>query len=263
MFKSESNGSIEFWYDEELRNAGLVHGFFGRNPNFRNRAQATTEVTKLFSASSLALLKQTHSIVTHSEGAASLTPEGDGWILDAEESASAQKLFGVLTADCIPVVVYLAPRSSGGRGKAAVLHCGWRGTVGGLLEAALLKIREESSSQLSEATVLIGPGASKCCFEIQTDTVELFNRACERIGLEKKRVVEHRDQKLYADIKLLLSEQAAYQGIGTEKIRTSPLCSICDPRLSSHRREKEQAGRQVTVVGSYLRPGAKFGPERR
>ena len=53
---------------------------------------------------------------------------GEGW--DGHATASAGILLTISVADCIPV--YLADPGSGG---VALVHAGWRGTVGGVLGA--------------------------------------------------------------------------------------------------------------------------------
>jgi YfiH family protein len=58
---------------------------------------------------------------------------------------------GILTADCAPVL--LADERAG---IVAAAHAGWRGAVGGVLEATVAKMREEGAS-LTRLIAVIGP----------------------------------------------------------------------------------------------------------
>ena len=64
-----------------------------------------------------------------------------------------------------------------------------------------------------------------------------------------KSVVESRDGKLFADIRALLMQQAFFFGVKPDRIASADVCTICDRRYFSHRREREAAGRQLSFIG--------------
>ena len=252
---------IEFWFDSKLLQAGLVHAFLGRSVDFRQRPAATAAVCAAFGAANLSLLKQTHSTICHQRSAGwPNVPEGDGWTIEisGEISGSSAKppLYGVLTADCLPVIVWVdSSAGNSGPAQCAVLHCGWRGAVGGLLEQTLQKLDPAGSAK---TTVVIGPGASGCCFEIGAEVLDQFETArnrCRKNGgpsNNESAIVIKRDGKFFAEIKSLLVNQARAFGVSPSNIRVSPVCTICDTRFFSFRREKEAAGRQLTFIAGTL-----------
>src|SRR3990167_757228 len=84
--------------------------------------------------SALKILRQIHGVVGTAVKADDLTralslfeKEGDYLITDQPNIA-----LGVLTADCLPVVIYDQVRNVVG-----IAHAGWRGTVGGVVRAML------------------------------------------------------------------------------------------------------------------------------
>ncbi len=248
MFNHQSNNGIEYWTAALLEQAGLQHAFLGRAIDFRDRQAAKERLAVCFGPAEISLLRQTHSVIFHGADAAAQNPEGDGWLIETGAGAGTGRLFGVLTADCVPVIAYL-PERGGKRGKAAILHCGWRGAVAGLLERALTGLLADGG-RADDLIVAIGPGASSCCFRIGSEIVEQFSLARRRIALAENPILTTRGGELFADIKELLLRQAQFYGAPRQQISVSPLCTICDPRFYSHRREKELAGRQVTFAAA-------------
>ena len=259
MIEHGSRDGIEYWFDRKLLQAGLVHAFLGKAVDFRDRPAGTAAVCAAFEAAELSLLKQTHSTVCRQRSAGwPNVPEGDGWAIDVAPSNSKPPLFGVLTADCIPVIILVKPPPGHAvPAKSAVLHCGWRGAVGGLLEQTLQGF---DRAALADARIVIGPGASGCCFEIGADVIDQFEAAeirCNPQGPPQRSelaVIVKRDGKLFAEIKSLLVQQALRYGVSPGNITVSPICTICDSRFFSFRREKENAGRQLTFIAGNLLP---------
>lgn len=67
---------------------------------------------------------------------------------------------GVLTADCTPVL-FADPRA----GVVAAAHAGWRGAVGGILEAAIREM-ERQGAQRENIRAAIGPTISAEIYEV-------------------------------------------------------------------------------------------------
>lgn len=134
----------------------------------------------------------------------------------------------VLVADCLPVAV-------ASRTAVAMLHCGWRGLVGGIVSEGVQAVRElGDSGQLFAA---IGPGAGPCCYEVGEEVHAEF----AKLGLEFRN-----GRKL--DLKAGAREQLSRAGVG--EIHDVELCTICDDEslLFSHRRDRGITGRQAGVA---------------
>jgi purine-nucleoside/S-methyl-5'-thioadenosine phosphorylase / adenosine deaminase len=130
----------------------------------------------------------------------------------------------LLTADCLPVAI---ARRDGGR--LAVLHAGWRGLEGGIVEAGVAAVR-------GGAVAAVGPGAGPCCYEVGEDVAGPLRA---RFGDD---VV--RDGR--AD--LWLCAERALRAAGVAEVAVAGECTICTPdRYFSHRRDRGRTGRQGVV----------------
>jgi YfiH family protein len=139
----------------------------------------------------------------------------------------ATRLAGVgvmaLAADCLPVAL-------GGEGAVAIVHAGWRGLAAGVLEQGVLALRELGLA--GEISAIIGPGAGACCYEVGDDVHTAFGGT--------RRNGRHIDLKALARDRLRTAGVSDVQDVG--------ICTICDERFFSYRREQVLAGRQVGVA---------------
>ena len=134
----------------------------------------------------------------------------------------------VLTADCLPVVLV---RSEEDRPAAAVLHVGWRGLLGGIVEAGA---RALGGPVLAAA---IGPGIGPCCYEVGEEVAGPFR---ERFGDD---VV--RDGRL----DLWTSAERALHAAGAAEVERFDRCTSCEPdTFFSHRRDRGSTGRQGVIA---------------
>jgi hypothetical protein len=129
----------------------------------------------------------------------------------------------VLTADCLPVAL-------GSVGAVAMVHAGWRGLAAGVLENGVEVTRELGDDE--EIVAAIGPGAGVCCYEVGPEVHALFGEA-------------HRDGPRI-DLRAIARERLLAAGVA--RVYEVPVCTICDERFFSHRREGARAGRQAGVA---------------
>jgi polyphenol oxidase len=148
---------------------------------------------------------------------------------DADRAAAADgqatRLEGiapmVLVADCLPVAL------STGDGVAMV-HAGWRGLAGGVLERGVATLRGLGAR--GELHAAIGPGAGACCYEAGEEVHAAVGHSVGR----------NVDLKTAAAERLRALEAVEVQDVG--------ICTICDERYFSHRRSGGVTGRQAGVV---------------
>jgi YfiH family protein len=127
----------------------------------------------------------------------------------------------VFVADCLPVAL------SAGDG-VAMLHAGWKGLAGGVLERGVATLRGLGAR--GELHAAIGPGAGRCCYEA---------------GDEVHAAVGHSAGR-NVDLKAAAAERLRAAGVAT--IHDVGICTICDERYFSHRRSGGITGRQAGVV---------------
>ena len=91
-------------------------------------------------------------------------PDTDALITDAENV-----ILTSLHADCIPVWLYDPERHAAG-----LVHAGWRGTRADIAAKTARKMCAEFGSALEDLLAFIGPGISRCCFEVGAEVAEEF-----------------------------------------------------------------------------------------
>jgi hypothetical protein len=146
----------------------------------------------------------------------------------------------VRVADCLPILL-VDPES---RGVAAV-HAGWRGTLAGVLPSAVEALVREFRCAPSSLRMAVGPGIGACCFEVSTGIAALMEHD---IGLREG---ESREvgRSVWLDLTRINSRQAVDAGLLPERIWTSGLCTKCDARFFSYRRDGKRSGRSVGAIG--------------
>lgn len=137
--------------------------------------------------------------------------EADGQLTDQKNRPLL-----VLVADCLPIALL------GDRGLG-MLHCGWRGLAAGIIGAAETRIGGKAAA--------IGPGIGPCCFEVGPEVEEAF------AGLGPG-LMNGRNLDLPEVARRLLAKA------GVEEVRSADLCTFCDDRFFSHRRDHGRTGRQ-------------------
>jgi hypothetical protein len=127
----------------------------------------------------------------------------------------------VLVADCLPVAL-------AGGGRVAMVHCGWRGLAGGILERALERFEEPPAAA-------IGPGIGGCCYEVGEEVLGAF---ADLEGAAEGRML---DLRMVARRKL--------EAGGVRHVEDVALCTSCRSDLFfSHRRDGGVTGRQAGLA---------------
>jgi polyphenol oxidase len=183
--------------------------------------EARERLRRRIGVRTLARGRQVHGAFVRRLGAAQDAPRP---LEDADGQATAADGIGVmvLTADCLPVALSC-------RGGVAMVHAGWRGLAAGVLEQGVLALEELAGP--ARISALIGPGAGACCYEVGEE-VHAALTGEERSGRIDLRAIARR--------RLLAA--------GVAEVHDAAICTICDERFFSHRREGALAGRQAGVA---------------
>lgn len=121
-------------------------------------------------------LHQVHGIdVVRLTGAA--TADGPAPTADAAVSTEPGLACTVLVADCLPVL-FAAPAGQG----VAAAHAGWRGLVGGVLEATVAALCEASACPPRDLAAWLGPCIGPSRFEVGDDVREAFAARGDEVG---------------------------------------------------------------------------------
>lgn len=145
----------------------------------------------------------------------------------------------LMSADCPLVAVYDRDRRVVG-----AVHASWKGTVGRAAEHLVHRMRAECGSDPGRLLGAICPSAGPCCYEVGDEVRRL---ARTRMDHADACFVE-REGGLYFDMWRANREQLVAAGVRSEHIEVAGLCTICDERFWSHRRDGENTGRFALFV---------------
>jgi hypothetical protein len=186
-------------------------------------------------------LEQVHSTsvrrATSVDGARALDP-GDAFAeTDGSYSFEPLTVLAVLTADCLPVA--LAHRDGL---FVALLHAGWKGTIGNIVSSALSAIRREVSFDPQEIVAVMGPGIGPCCYQVDEGRAFSFvEEYGDDAGVVRWGARPSID--LFAANRINLIRE----GLREENIKTAGFCTCCNPDCFSFRREG-RTGRQAALL---------------
>lgn len=144
---------------------------------------------------------------------------------------------GVRTADCAPVL--LASRDGG---CVAAVHAGWRGAVGGVVEATLAAMAE-AGFPADALIAAVGPCIGIDAFEVGPKVVEAARAVVDIDGLVRPGVGDRAHLDLRGLVVRIL-EKAGVREV--ERVGGSTAAEL--DRYFSHRAEGGRTGRQASVI---------------
>ena len=145
----------------------------------------------------------------------------------------------VRVADCVPLLICHEPS-----GAIAAVHAGWRGTVAGVLPAAIGALGETYGADPAGLKIAIGPCIGPCCFEVGPEVVEMFLASHPRLG---SCIRDDRGTRI--DLIAANRLQALEAGVAEAGIEELPGCTVCRSDLfESHRRDGQRAGRMLGLI---------------
>jgi purine-nucleoside/S-methyl-5'-thioadenosine phosphorylase / adenosine deaminase len=208
---------------------GLCHGFL-------DRAECAGGLAVAVAAAGVPLPldvpRQVHGIRV-------LEASGERHEADGLVTAAPGRVVGVVTADCVPVLLVAQDTR-----LAAAVHAGWRGAAGGVLEAAVgeMVARGADASRIEAA---VGPAVGPCCYEVGGDVRDAF---VARSGESTAGAWAGPERGKYRlDLRRAVSLLLAAVGVRSTTV-LGP-CTSCTPGYCSYRRDGSGAGRQLSFVG--------------
>jgi hypothetical protein len=137
----------------------------------------------------------------------------------------------VLVADCVPIFLVDVRRRA-----AALIHAGREGTFRNISVAAAALLERELGGRVSDVHAVLGPSAGPCCYEVSAEIAAAFTTA----GLPS------RGRNL--DLWEANARQLHAAGIPRCQIAIAGVCTICDGRFHSHRRDADGARNMALLM---------------
>jgi YfiH family protein len=202
-----------------LREAGVPHGFGTRGSPARGDVRRPVQV----------------------HGAVVLSADSGGVLGEADASVATRPglAVGVVTADCVPVLVAAGPHA------VAAVHAGWRGLARGVIPRALEALAQAAPG--ARLVAAIGPSIGPCCYEVDAPVIEAMR---ERFGVAVEPALRPaRPGHALLDLAALARAALLVAGVPAESIGVVGACTRCDAaRFHSFRRDGPRAGRLLSWI---------------
>ncbi|MBX3019340.1 MAG: polyphenol oxidase family protein [Bdellovibrionaceae bacterium] len=214
-------------------------GWIARRPGltvfFGNRHSALAELKAHFPQYRFLRTKQVHGkhIVEQNLQPTDYEVDADGsWTRTAGFALCS------ISADCVPLLI-TAP------GFAMALHAGWRGVAQRIFVDGL-KRAIEATGDPSKIEIWIGPHIRRESFVVRDDARDLLQAST---ALASTQIIETIGEDQYRiDLEKILRAQAGECGIKDLQIQTLEVDTYRSEELHSHRRDRENAGRQISFI---------------
>jgi len=193
--------------------------------------------------------KEIHFIVanqTHSDHIKVIKKlENRGWhsLGDAVEDCDAlvtdrqNLVITVLTADCVPILLYDPQKR-----VIAAVHAGWKGTKAGIVAKTVKKMGEEFGSDPGDIVAGVAPSIGRCCYEVGEDVAEHF--------FDLPEAYTQKGEKYMLDLPYINKYQLLEAGLSEANIEMSGICTACETeRFFSYRKEQGCSGRFMSMIG--------------
>ncbi|GAB4041997.1 peptidoglycan editing factor PgeF [Spirosoma jeollabukense] len=146
-------------------------------------------------------------------------------------------LIGVTVADCVPILLYDQVHQA-----VAAIHAGWKGTIGAIVAKTLDAMKRQFDTLGAQCYAYIGTCIDECSFDVGPDVAEQFAPAFKQAIADSG--------KSYVDLKAANMKYLIDFGIPRAQIDVSPFSTVLNnDTYFSHRAEKGQTGRMLTVIG--------------
>jgi YfiH family protein len=189
----------------------------------------------------LRTLRQIHSCITVVQQSAPEVIPGPGPEADGSMTQQPGILIGVMTADCIPVLVADPVQRA-----VAAFHAGWRGSVERIVEHGIERMQREFGSNPRNLVAAIGPGIGPCCYTIGEEVLTRFSSNFRYSG----DLFTVDGDQLRINLWEANRRQLLDAGLHESAISIVGGCTSCHPELFfSHRASAGHAGRMMAVIG--------------
>ena len=192
---------------------------------------------------SLITIRQVHSAEMHTVDTTAknaILMTGDGLL-----TAAPGLLLGILTADCVPVLI-----ADMRRRVVGAFHAGWRGTVQRIVEKGAAEMIARFGSKPADLGALIGPAIGACCYIVGSEVRERFLVEFEYGAEVMSLVPEAVPGTVKLDLREANRRQLLTAGLPGDRIHLAGSCTSCEPqRYFSHRQSGGRTGRMMSVVG--------------
>jgi hypothetical protein len=164
---------------------------------------------------------------------------------DAVATRARGVALGVLTADCVPILL-VAPA----HGVVAAVHAGWRGTVAGVTGHTLDHLAAAFAVPPSDVYAALGPSIGGCCYETDRGVADQLEQCW---GALPDVVHERSDGTVRLDLRQANIELLVRRRVPRAQVSWIGPCTRCaGDDFFSHRGDRGRTGRQLSFIGWHV-----------
>ena len=154
-----------------------------------------------------------------------------------------RKPIAVLTADCVPIVLY-DPESK----TIGIVHAGRRGTVLRVLSKAIQHMKDLYGIEKKSICAGIGPAINSCCYKVGGECIEEFRN---NLSGWRRWTQSDGNGNFFLDLIAANREEALDEGLLEKNIFISNRCTACENELFYSYRKEGTGNRNVSLVMLY------------
>jgi YfiH family protein len=156
---------------------------------------------------------------------------------DALITNSPETFLGILTADCLPILIVDQRKK-----VIAAIHAGRQGTALYITAKTLRKMKKEFNCSFKDLLISMGPSIGSCCYEIDE---KVFQQEWDPFSTSKG------TGKWMVDLAQINMAQMKREGVKKEQISWVSLCTRCHSDLFFSYRKDGRTGRQLSFIGIF------------
>jgi len=151
---------------------------------------------------------------------------------DALITKEVDVALAIRTADCLPIFIY----DPGCKGIGLV-HAGWQGARQEVVKKTIEMMQRQWGGSGQRLKIVFGPAIRLCCYEVGKEFLQRFPKTAQKKG-----------EKYFFDLIQENRNQLKDMGVVEENIRDDLVCTCCEDKYFSYRREGQQAGRMISMM---------------
>ena len=183
---------------------------------------------------------------THSDHIAIVhTTQSRGWnkkesaITDTDALVTDQKrvILGILSADCVPVLLY-DPRCE----IVAAIHAGWKGSAERIVAKCVTTMHQIFGTDPADIIAGIAPSIGSCCYKVGGEVAVHFTNYEEALT--------PKGEEYMLDLPEVNRLQLIEEGVLDSQIELSGICTAChEDDFFSYRKTQGCSGRFMSMIG--------------
>lgn len=251
---------MKYYEIEQISNTGLARAIYttADNPDWKfGKKPALNNFRKLASQFNITADDFTMTNHAHTSEVRALTRENGGELVTRPLGGGSPIFYydGILTdepglmlctveADCVPIYM-LDPVNK----AVAMIHSGWRGTVGKISAKAVMAMEENYGTDPADLIIHIGPCICEKCYDVGAELIDKFAVAFGENAASAFFTPRNTgNMKFNLDMKKAVRHTLLEAGADPKKITAENRCTLEDEELCSWRRQNPVKTSMLTAI---------------